>query len=249
MEFLLYKYSLTGTKRQIRKGENMMTFVENNLPALSIAATIIFSYLAGSIPFGFLIGKMKGIDIREHGSGNIGATNVTRVVGKWWGKGCFFCDFLKSALPVALVTFLCRKGCFADPWGLLPSLAAFCAVAGHIFPVWLKFKGGKGISTAAGAVLALNPPALLASGIVWAALFFAFRYVSLASIFAAALLPVFAWGAGKLGLWNVSDMELALFILLGVLAIVKHISNIKRLLNGTESRFVKKKDNTENGEK
>ena len=162
-----------------------MTFVQNNLPVLSVIATVILSYLAGSIPFGFLIGKMKGIDIREHGSGNIGATNVTRVVGKWWGKGCFFCDFLKSALPVTLVIFLCRKGCFADPWGLLPSLAAFCAVAGHIFPVWLKFKGGKGISTAAGAVL----------------------------------------------------------------AVVKHISNIKRLLNGTESRFTKKKDREEKEEK
>lgn len=222
-----------------------MTFVENNLPAVSLAATILLAYLAGSIPFGFLIGKWKGMDIREHGSGNIGATNVTRVVGKWWGKGCFFCDFLKSALPVALVTFLCRKGCFADPWGLLPSLAAFCAVAGHIFPVWLKFKGGKGISTAAGAVLALNPPALLASGIVWAALFFTFRYVSLASIFAAALLPFFAWGALKFSLCNSSHVELGLFILLGVLAIVKHISNIKRLLNGTESRFTKKEKKTD----
>lgn len=222
-----------------------MTFVENNLPAVSLAATILLAYLAGSIPFGFLIGKLKGMDIREHGSGNIGATNVTRVVGKWWGKGCFFCDFLKSALPVALVTFLCRKGCFADPWGLLPSLAAFCAVAGHIFPVWLKFKGGKGISTAAGAVLALNPPALLASGIVWAALFFTFRYVSLASIFAAALLPFFAWGALKFSLYNSSHVELGLFILLGVLAIVKHISNIKRLLNGTESRFTKKEKKTD----
>lgn len=218
-----------------------MTFAENNLPAISLAATLIFSYLAGSVPFGFLIGKLKGIDIREHGSGNIGATNVTRVVGKWWGKGCFFCDFLKSALPVALVALLCRKGIFADPWGILTSLAALCAVAGHIFPVWLKFKGGKGISTAAGAVLALNPPALLGAGIIWAALFFAFRYVSLASIFAAALLPVFAWGALKAGLWNCTNVELALFILLEVLAIVKHISNIKRLLNGTESRFEKKK--------
>ncbi|MBR2365148.1 MAG: glycerol-3-phosphate 1-O-acyltransferase PlsY [Lentisphaeria bacterium] len=227
----------------------MTTFVENNLPALSVAATLILSYLAGSIPSGFLIGKSKGIDIREHGSGNIGATNVTRIVGKWWGKLCFLCDFLKSAVPVALVAFLCRKEIFADPWGLLPSLAAFSAVAGHIFPVWLKFKGGKGISTAAGAVLALNPPALLAAGIVWAALFFAFRYVSLASIFAAAGLPFFAWGAAKLGLWNCTNVELGLFILLGVLAIVKHISNIKRLLNGTESRFVKKKEETAGEEK
>ena len=226
-----------------------MTFVQNNLPVLSVIATVILSYLAGSIPFGFLIGKMKGIDIREHGSGNIGATNVTRVVGKWWGKGCFFCDFLKSALPVTLVIFLCRKGCFADPWGLLPSLAAFCAVAGHIFPVWLKFKGGKGISTAAGAVLALNPPALLAAGIVWAVLFFAFRYVSLASIFAAAGLPFFAWGAAKLGFCNCTNVELGLFILLAILAVVKHISNIKRLLNGTESRFTKKKDREEKEEK
>lgn len=226
-----------------------MTFVENHLPAISLAATVLISYLAGSIPFGFLIGKLKGLDIREHGSGNIGATNVTRVVGKWWGKGCFFCDFLKSAVPVALVAYLCRKGTFSDPWGLLPSLAAFCAVAGHIFPVWLKFKGGKGISTAAGAVLALNPPALLCAGIIWAILFFTFRYVSLASIFAAATLPFFAWGALFLGFWNTSCVELGLFILLAILAVVKHISNIKRLLNGTESKFEKKRKKEETEEK
>lgn len=219
-----------------------MTQAENLLPALSAAATIALSYLAGSVPFGFLMGKLKGIDIRQHGSGNIGATNVTRVLGKWWGKGCFFCDFLKGALPTALTVFLCRKGIFADPWGVLPSLAAFCTVAGHIFPVWLKFKGGKGISTAAGAVLALNPPALLCAGVLWAALFFAFRYVSLASIFAAVSLPVFAWGALKLNVWKSSHVELGLFVLLGILAVLKHTSNIKRLLDGTESRFVKKKD-------
>lgn len=226
-----------------------MTFLENNLPAVSVCAAVVLSYLAGSIPFGFLIGKLKGIDIREHGSGNIGATNVTRVVGKWWGKGCFFCDFLKSAVPVALAVYLCKKGYLADPWGLLPSLAALSAVAGHIFPVWLKFKGGKGISTAAGAVLALNPPALLCAGLLWAALFFIFRYVSLASIFAAAGLPLFAWGALKLGLWNTSCVELGLFILLAILAVVKHISNIKRLLNGTESRFEKKRKKEDMEEK
>lgn len=229
----------------------MMTFAENNLPAISLAATLIFSYLAGSVPFGFLIGKLKGIDIREHGSGNIGATNVTRVVGKWWGKGCFFCDFLKSALPVALVALLCRKGIFADPWGILTSLAALCAVAGHIFPVWLKFKGGKGISTAAGAVLALNPPALLGAGIIWAALFFAFRYVSLASIFAAVSLPLFCllysvtglYCALKMPSWD--KLELGILTALAVLTVLKHTSNIKRLCNGTENRFERKKKETE----
>ena len=204
---------------------------------------ILGGYLMGCSNMAYWLAKGRGVDLRSGGSGNLGASNAVTMMG--WKAGVITAlhDGAKAFLAVLLFRFVFRD---VEAIG---TVAGVAAVYGHIFPFYLKFKGGKGISTAAGAVLALNPPALLASGIVWAALFFAFRYVSLASIFAAALLPVFAWGAGKLGLWNVSDMELALFILLGVLAIVKHISNIKRLLNGTESRFVKKKDNTENGEK
>ena len=205
------------------------------LPML-IAA--VLSYLLGAVPCGLLIGFYNGVDIRKVGSGNIGATNVTRSVSPLAGKLCFFCDFVKGALPVILTQ------------ALLPGLAwaalfsALAAILGHMFPVYLKFKGGKGISTAAGAAIALNPLALLAAAAVWVAIFFAFRYVSLASIFAAISLPVFAWLFAILGIASAvasSKSTLGFFVLIAVLAVVKHRSNIQRLCNGTENRFDRKK--------
>ena len=230
---------------------------------LTVAAVALTSYLIGSIPFGLIIGKLKGKDIRKEGSGNIGATNVTRVVGKGWGKLCFVLDFLKGAIPVLLVSYVTPKELFPfltglvpaawqhfmdsvpDPLKVLPSLAAFAAVAGHIWPVYLKFKGGKGVSTAAGAILALNPFALIGAAIIWVVTFLISRYVSLASIFAAASLPVFCFIYSYVFSWEPGGFSLAreiLLIVLAALTILKHTSNIKRLLNGTENRFEKKKD-------
>ena len=110
---------------------------------MTIFLTILCSYLAGSIPFGYLIGRWNGKDIRTLGSGNIGATNVTRVIGKGWGRLCFALDFLKGFLPVLTVKLLTGSTLYA-------AIAVFCTVIGHMLPVWLKFKGGKGVSTAAG---------------------------------------------------------------------------------------------------
>ena len=225
---------------------------------ISITVIALGSYLVGAVPFGFLIGKMKGVDIRKHGSGNIGATNVTRVVGKGWGRLCFFLDFLKGAIPVIaasmlsdressqfvvdhLPAWLKAESCLPDPAGLLACVAAFAAVCGHIWPVYLNFKGGKGISTAAGAILALNPLSLLSAGVVWAIVFFASRYVSLASIAAAAAIAVFCVVYKVAGLSNANLPETILLFLLAVLAITKHASNIRRLRAGTESRFERKK--------
>ena len=207
---------------------------------LCYGAAVALPYLTGSIPFGFLIGKMKGVDIRTQGSGNIGATNVTRVIGKNWGRLCFALDLLKGILPVLTAVLFVRHGQWEDPFGVLPSLAALSTVCGHIYPVYLHFHGGKGISTAAGAILALNPPSLLSAGVVWAAVFLLSRYVSLASILAAISLPVFAWIMKYSGVWNCSATEMVLFCVLAALALLRHTSNIKRLLNGTESRFTKK---------
>ena len=207
---------------------------------LCYGSAVVIPYLIGAVPFGFLIGKMKGLDIRTQGSGNIGATNVTRVIGKNWGRLCFALDLMKGILPVLLAALLVRHGFREDPYGILPSLAALSAVCGHIYPVYLRFHGGKGISTAAGAILALNPPSLLSAGVVWAAVFLLSRYVSLASILAAISLPVFAWIMKYSGVWNCSATEMVLFCVLAALALLRHTSNIKRLLNGTESRFTKK---------
>ena len=201
---------------------------------LVYASGAVVPYLIGSVPFGFLIGKMKGLDIRTQGSGNIGATNVTRVIGKNWGKLCFLLDLMKGILPVVLVNLLVRRGTFDDPCGILPAIAALATVCGHIYPVYLHFKGGKGISTAAGAILALNPPALLSA---------------LASIAAAVSLPVFAWIMKMAGVWTYSPTEMILFCVLAVLAVVRHSSNIRRLLNGTESRFARKNESWKKEEK
>lgn len=208
--------------------------------------SIIIAYLIGSIPFGLLIGKMNGVDVRTQGSCNIGATNVTRVVGKGWGKLCFFCDFAKGLLPVLAVKYiLIRAGYPQDNlFGTIVALTALATVLGHIFPVYLKFKGGKGVSTAAGSVLALNWLAVVIAAVVWVVTFFASRYVSLASIFAAVTLPLAAWLLILAGIPMSLPVGI-LLILFAVLTIVKHRSNIQRLLNGTENRFDKKKAEAE----
>ena len=211
---------------------------------LKLAIFAIGAFLIGGIPFGYIIGKLNGKDIRKEGSCNIGATNVTRVVGKWWGKLCFLLDFLKGALPVTAAVLLTRD----DPYGILPAVTAFLVVAGHIWPVYLKFKGGKGVATAAGAFLPLSWAAIVTALIVWALVFLTTRYVSLASIIAAV---VFALTAV---IFYLLFPELSLFpghktgaaflipiVLLSILTIVKHRSNIKRLLEGTENRFEKAK--------
>ena len=202
---------------------------------------ILFAYFIGAIPSGYLIGKFHGIDIRTVGSCNTGATNVTRCISKKAGIFCFFCDFLKGALPVLLAMQLSSLA-----WLQIAAFAV--AVAGHMFPVYLKFKGGKGIATAAGGAFAIAPLPLIAALLVWYIVFRISRYVSLASIIAASMLPV-----GALILCLVFDPVKAHFLLrvqwitviafavIGALAVYRHRSNIVRLLNGTESRFEKKK--------
>ena len=207
---------------------------------LIVAAAIAAAYLLGSVPFALLIGKYHGVDIRKVGSGNVGATNVTRAVGKWAGRFCFFCDFAKGALPVACCRwFLCD----APVW--LPAAAGAAAILGHIFPLFLNFKGGKGISTAAGAIFAIAPLPLLAALATWVVVFELSGYVSLGSIVAAAALPIFAVvfaAAGIGGILARSPFMLAFFFAAAILAIWRHRSNIRRLLDGSESSFKKPKN-------
>jgi acyl phosphate:glycerol-3-phosphate acyltransferase len=203
-------------------------------------AISLLAYLLGAIPFGFLIGRFYGIDIREHGSGNVGATNVTRSVGKKAGKLCFFLDMLKGLLPVLVVTLLIKNKVFEDPHAVALLLAAFCPIAGHMWSVFLKFKGGKGISTAGGGVLILAPWSFLTASISWVVLFWVTRYVSLASIIAAAIMGISVAAYSALG-WCPQPRAVQIYLaLLALLTIFKHRSNIKRLFAGTESRFEKK---------
>ena len=213
--------------------------MEEIMNIIIIAAAAVVSYLVGAIPCGLLIGLSKGIDIRKVGSGNIGATNVTRSVSPLAGKVCFFCDFLKGMLPALLAQLFIPA---------MPATAAIicglASVIGHMFPVYLKFKGGKGISTAAGVAIALAPLPLLTAFAIWGAVFFTFRYVSLASIIAAVMLPVSAFIYTYFNIGNnvaKSRHTLIFFIIIAILAVIRHKSNIKRLLDGTESRFEKKR--------
>ncbi len=204
--------------------------------------TIVFiiAYLCGAVPWGYLIGKMKGIDIRRHGSGNIGATNVTRTLGGGYGKLCFALDALKGFLPAYICNILITKGVFTANPDTAMIIAAFGAVVGHMWPVYLKFKGGKGISTSGGALLAIAPGAFICSALLWIIIFKSSRYVSLASILAAASLPLNAWWLNLVNWSKTSAITIAFLAILGILAVVRHHSNIKRLLNGTENRFAPK---------
>ena len=196
----------------------------------------VLSYLIGSVPWGYLIARLKGVDIRQHGSGNIGTANVLRVMGKKWGYLVFLCDFFKGILSVKLGSLIAAY--FLVNVGLGSVIAALACVLGHDYPIWLGFKGGKGIATLAGTVVSLFPPLVFVSfGVVWIAVFLISRYTSLASISAAVALPIAAY-------LIVAKAELPLLVgfsvLMAALAIWRHRTNIARLLNGTENRFGKK---------
>ena len=203
---------------------------------IALFLALLISYLLGSIPVGFLVGKAKGIDIRQHGSGNIGATNVFRTLGKKLGIFVFVCDALKGFVAVSLAW----HG-FANHQ-LSPALTAISAaivcILGHNFPVWLKFKGGKGVATSLGVVIGLVPLAALIALIVWLIVFFATRYVSVASLLATITVPIATAFLAHPG----DRTPLLIFtILAALLIIVRHKSNIQRLIAGTENRFQKKK--------
>ncbi len=212
----------------------------NDSPLILLVAALVGAYLIGSIPFGLLIGRLRGVDVRTRGSRNIGATNVGRVLGRKWGYLCFALDVLKGFAPVFLVgVYFGRDGQAPSGGEQLSWLGvAFGVVAGHIFSAYLKFRGGKGVATSLGALLGFYPyftwPAVAALG-VWIAVVAVWRYVSLASIGAAAAFPVlyvaFNWRGGLF--WSLVVFAVAM----AALVIFRHRSNIRRLLAGTENRI------------
>lgn len=221
--------------------------------AARIMSAMLLAYLVGSVPFGLLIGLSKGVDIRAHGSGNIGATNAIRVLGKKLGVLCFALDVLKGFLPTLLLGLWLgvAGGRFPTPAQAFTHLGlAACAMLGHIFPVWLRFKGGKGVATGFGATLGVWPqmtlPALGAL-IVWIACARITRYVSVSSIVAGLCLPLFvAAGAAVAsrseGVALVDALARAwpywsVGLLLAALVIWRHRANIARLRAGTEPKI------------
>ncbi|MEP2777351.1 MAG: glycerol-3-phosphate 1-O-acyltransferase PlsY [Luteolibacter sp.] len=228
----------------------------------------LLAFLMGSIPFGFFIAKAKGIDIRQHGSGNIGATNVFRVIGKKYGLSCLLLDALKGFIPVVIALNLVRieghnpvihLGFLDDMALMLPAqdqlkgqfvhvLTALLAVLGHNYSPWIGFKGGKGIATSAGVVIALMPAGIVLLILIFIITLAVTRYVAVASMVCAVALPVLTHLGARfhknpegISLWEAGTWNKPLFfftLLIGILAVWKHRTNIRRLRDGTESRFV-----------
>ena len=198
---------------------------------MSSVLVVIVAYLIGTIPFGYLIVRMSGGgDVRETGSGGTGATNVSRRAGKAAGIVTLILDVLKGVIAVLIVTWLSE--------GWLVAAAAIAVVVGHIFPVWLGFRGGKGVATAVGVFVVLAPFALLCAGVVFVAVVSLTRYVSLASLSAAASIPLFVW-LQKLIVQPDADIKapLTAALVVALLVVFAHRGNITRLINGTEPKF------------
>jgi len=213
------------------------------------AGGIIIAYLFGSVPFGFLLARARGKDLRAIGSGNIGATNVARALGRKWGYICFLLDVLKGLLPVVGVRALVAawpEGSAAGAGAAFLALwlaVGAAAIVGHIFPIYLKFRGGKGVSTSFGVALGIWPYFTLSAAValvVWVVVVLIWRYVSLASIcasvaFAAALVIAIALNSS----WQASTLWPLLLAAtaIPVLVIVRHRENIRRLASGTENKI------------
>jgi acyl phosphate:glycerol-3-phosphate acyltransferase len=207
---------------------------------ITFAVLLVGSYLLGSIPFGYLAGRLVGIDIRQAGSGNVGATNVVRVLGKGYGYPVFALDVLKGFAAVKIAMLMAPGG--PPEWNspeMFGILAAVSSVLGHLYPPWLKFRGGKGVATSAGALLALTPVATLIGAAIWIIVFWLTRYVSLASITAAIVLPIVILLVSSRD-QNKGKLLVYASACVAVVVIWRHRSNVSRLMRGVEQRFTRK---------
>jgi glycerol-3-phosphate acyltransferase PlsY len=223
---------------------------------LLVTIIVLLAYLLGSIPFGLIVARSQGVDLRAHGSGNIGATNVWRVMGKKWGLITFFADALKGVLAVKLAIWLAARWTLHEALphghernfsleegqlGYMGIAAAVACILGHNFPVWLNFKGGKGVATSLGVIVGMMPvPALIVFGI-WGLVFKTSRYVSLASIIAAVSLPLVVIATLFLGGLH-SWAHFYFSVAAAIMVVKRHQPNIARLVAGTELRFGAKKE-------
>lgn len=207
---------------------------------LTLITVAMIGYLIGSFPAGYIAGRIAGIDIRKAGSGNIGATNVVRVLGKRFGYAVFVVDFIKGIGAVALSLLVAGNGRVSDTrLEFCGILSGVCCVIGHVYPVWLGFRGGKGVATSIGVLFGLAPFAALIMSAVWILTFEATRYVSVASITAALALPITVGAMFWLRYLN-TPVLFYFSLCLATVVVVRHRSNISRLRDGTEPRFVRK---------
>ena len=194
--------------------------------ALIYTMFCVGGYFVGAVPFGFLIGKMRGVDVRTVGSKNIGATNVYRTVGHEWGLLAFLCDFLKGFLPT-----LAAKLLFPEVPDLALTAGLSCVV-GHTLTCFMRFKGGKGVATAFGMLVAIVPALVGVAFLIFVVTVWISHYISLGSCLAAAFLAVAIW------FWPDADLAIRVALtILGVFVIVKHKSNIGRLMRGCENKI------------
>lgn len=206
----------------------------------TLAIVAAGSFLVGGVPFSYLAGKVaRGIDLRQHGSGNLGASNTFRILGARWAAPVLVLDVLKGFVPVVLAAGIGERGGAQEPW--LEIVAATAAILGHLFSPYLRFSGGKGIATSAGAFLALQPWAFLGAFGVWAGVFAWRRIMSLASLAAALSLPLLVWVTGRLRPGDSHWSVLAASTIITVVVVIKHRSNIRRLRRGTEPVLARKK--------
>lgn len=210
---------------------------------MTVVLCAILGYLIGAIPFGYIVAKLaRGIDIREHGSGNIGATNVGRVLGIKWFFIVFFLDFAKAAIPVSLVAYRITPALIPQDWPAvaLASLVGLAVLLGNMFPIYLGFKGGKGAATGTGVMLPLAPIPLLAAVAAFLFFFLFTRYVSLGSIAAAIALVISQLILLGSSAFSTDAAPITWLCIIGaVLVIYRHRKNIIRLLKGTESKIVR----------
>ncbi len=207
------------------------------ISALKDGGLLVGAYLLGAVPFAYIVAKnVQGIDIRTVGSGNVGATNVARVLGRKWGILVFCLDALKGFLPVAAAQWLNGRGVGAADPPLIIALTALAAIAGHNWPLYFGFRGGKGMATSCGAFAAIFPLGLIIALGVWVISAVATRYVSISSMAAAVAILVAAlvlqhapFAGGK--------YITSLAALAAILAIVRHRSNIRRLMDGSEDKI------------
>jgi glycerol-3-phosphate acyltransferase PlsY len=205
----------------------------------ALALVLVGSYFLGSIPFGYLAGRLAGVDVRRLGSGNIGATNIVRVLGKRYGYPVFALDLLKGFGAVKISTLLAPG---PPPQWTSPEIfgiiAAVSCVIGHSHPPWLGFRGGKGVATSAGALFALTPVGGGIGVAIWILIFRLTRYVSLASVTAAVVLPLVLLVIA----WRNENAKAIFYFSVCIAAIViwRHRSNLSRLMHGTEPRFTRK---------
>ncbi|MBV9619338.1 MAG: glycerol-3-phosphate 1-O-acyltransferase PlsY [Verrucomicrobia bacterium] len=208
------------------------------VPLIFILALI--GYILGSIPTGYIVGRLAGTDIRTVGSGNLGATNVTRILGKRFGYPVFVIDFAKGFVAVVISIFLVhRVGSTPTFIDLCAAVGGIFAVVGHSFPIWLGFKGGKGVATSLGILFGINWIAALVMSAIWVLVFKLTRYVSLSSVAAAIALPVAMTGLSFLHQLR-SNIPVYLSLAVATIVVARHRANLSRLRCGTEPRFTPK---------